>query len=103
MANELAKNCPAPKLEDYYSALGSLMQKRKNYIDDQLLIRSPFLEALAAGNSGRQVDSLKDHFTCEDPSRDEIVIGALTASGELASFSERGRCVSGYTYVRKLF
>ncbi len=29
VADELDKNCPAPKLEDYYAALGSLLQKTK--------------------------------------------------------------------------
>lgn len=70
-----------------------LQGKRDAYLDQQLPDRLNYLLVQSAGNEGAQVNSSSDKMECGSKRDNLVFVGATTADGTRAEFSNYGTCV----------
>lgn len=89
-----ARGCPDLDLSAYYDARAAIVARREEAQAPTSALAGPLL-VRSAGNSGVQINSLKDKLDCAG-SPSELVIGSVDATGARSSFSNHGDCVDAY-------
>lgn len=87
------KGCGTISFASYFQTLGTLDGKRDMYLDKQIPDRLNYLLVQSAGNEGAQVNGVADKMECGGRRSNLIFVGATTATGARADFSNYGTCV----------
>jgi hypothetical protein len=91
------EGCGQLSYNEYYQTAGQLNYEREKYryangvYDDYSL-----LVVQAAGNEGVRIDDFTQTTDCGAPEHEIVMVGALDAGGQRASFTNFGKCVQVY-------
>lgn len=91
------EGCGQLSYDEYYQTAGQLDYEREAYRYAKGVYDAySLLVVQAAGNEGARIDDFKQTTDCGAPEHEVIMVGALDASGQRASFTNFGRCVQVY-------